>query len=277
MTDERLKKGLFLHIFTDLDGTLLDQENYAFDHARPALRRIQDLAVPLVVTTSKTRSEVQQLLMKLGLNEPFITENGGGIFFPGNYRGFNIKDAYEKDSFQCLCLGRPYDAIRSFIKAIPNRVGIRGFGDMSVAEVMALTNLSREEAAQARCREFTEPLLVENPNVIPLLSNLAEKSGLTLTKGDRFYHLMDQRQDKGKAVCKVTDIFRQHLDATIRTIGIGNCRNDLPMLENVDIPVIVPHPDGHYEETGLINLRKAPFPGSRGWNKVVEDLLDDLS
>jgi len=277
MTDERLKKGLFLLIFTDLDGTLLDQENYAFDHARPALRRIQDLAVPLVVTTSKTRSEVQQLLMKLGLNEPFITENGGGIFFPGNYRGFNIKDAYEKDSFQCLCLGRPYDAIRSFIKAIPNRVGIRGFGDMSVAEVMALTNLSREEAAQARCREFTEPLWVENPNVIPLLSNLAEKSGLTLTKGDRFYHLMDQRQDKGKAVCKVTDIFRQHLDATIRTIGIGNCRNDLPMLENVDIPVIVPHPDGHYEETGLINLRKAPFPGSRGWNKVVEDLLDDLS
>jgi len=277
MTDERLKKGLFLLIFTDLDGTLLDQENYAFDHARPALRRIQDLAVPLVVTTSKTRSEVQQLLMKLGLNEPFITENGGGIFFPGNYRGFNIKDAYEKDSFQCLCLGRPYDAIRSFIKAIPNRVGIRGFGDMSVAEVMALTNLSREEAAQARCREFTEPLLVENPNVIPLLSNLAEKSGLTMTKGDRFYHLMDQRQDKGKAVCEVTDIFRQHLDATIRTIGIGNCRNDLPMLENVDIPVIVPHPDGHYEETGLINLRKAPFPGSRGWNKVVEDLLDDLS
>jgi mannosyl-3-phosphoglycerate phosphatase len=277
MTDERLKKGLFLLIFTDLDGTLLDQENYAFDHALPALRRIQDLAVPLVVTTSKTRSEVQHLLMKLGLNEPFITENGGGIFFPGNYRGFNIKDAYEKDSFQCLCLGRPYDAIRSFIKAIPNRVGIRGFGDMSVAEVMALTNLSREEAAQARCREFTEPLLVENPDDLPRLIALTEHEGLSMTRGDRFYHLMDQRQDKGKAVCKVTDIFRQHLDATIRTIGIGNSRNDLPMLENVDIPVIVPHPDGHYEETGLINLRKAPFPGSRGWNKVVEDLLDDLS
>ncbi|MBN1545669.1 MAG: HAD-IIB family hydrolase [Syntrophaceae bacterium] len=278
LKDDAQSSRPFLLIFTDLDGTLLDQEDYAFDHARPTLKRIRDLAMPLIVTTSKTRSEVQLLLQKLKLNEPFITENGGGVFFPCKYRDFNIKDACAKDIYQCLCLGRPYEAIRSFIcHEIKDRMPVRGFGDMSVREVAALTNLSHEEAAQACCREFTEPLLIENPDDVPRVIRLAENVGLTLAKGDRFYHLMDQKQDKGKAVRLVTDIFHKHLGKEIRTIGLGNSRNDLPMLENVDIPVLIPYPDGHYEDTGLANLLKAPYPGSRGWNSIVEDLLNDLT
>ena len=268
----------FLLIFTDLDGTLLDQQDYAFDHALPALKRVRNLDIPLILTTSKTRIEVQFLQQKLNINEPFITENGGGIFFPRSYRGFLIKGALKKDVFQCLCLGRSYETIRKFINDdIKKRFPVRGFGDLSVAEIMNLANLSRQEAKNAQCREFTEPLLVENPDDVPQLIALALQAGLKLTRGDRFFHLIDQKQDKGKAVKKVTEIFREHLGEKIRTIGLGNSRNDLPMLENVDIPVLISHPGGHYEDTGLLNIRKAPYPGSRGWNAAVMELLDDFT
>ena len=265
-------------IFTDLDGTLLDRESYAFDQARFALGRIRDLAVPLIITTSKTRAEVEVLQCEMGIEEPFITENGGGVFFPRLYRGFRIKGAFEKGAYQCLCLGRSYEAIREFLNDdVKGRLAVRGFGDLSVEELMVLANLSRQEAERARRREFAEPLWIGNPGDIPRLADLAGRAGLTLTKGDRFYHLIDRRQDKGKAVKKGTDIFRANLGQNVRTVGIGGSRNDLPMLENVDVPVLIPHPDGHYEETGLLNPRKAPYPGSRGWNAAVMELFDDFT
>jgi hypothetical protein len=69
-------------VFTDLDGTLLDHDTYGWEEALPALERCKRLLIPIVLVSSKTRAEMDQLRIKLSISAPFISENGGGIFSP---------------------------------------------------------------------------------------------------------------------------------------------------------------------------------------------------
>ena len=45
-------RDLVVMVFTDLDGTLLDHDTYAFDAARPALAALTARAIPVVPVTS---------------------------------------------------------------------------------------------------------------------------------------------------------------------------------------------------------------------------------
>jgi len=87
---------------------------------------------------------------------------------------------------------------------------------------------------------------------------------------------MGFQQDKGAAVRLVQDMFRRHMGERTISVGIGDRDNDLPMLQEVDIPVLIPHPDGGYSDINLPGLVKAEDPGARGWNEVVKRILNGL-
>ena len=71
--------------------------------------------------------------------------------------------------------------------------------------------------------------------------------------------------------------YRNKFDDTL-TVALGDSPNDLPMLEKVDIPVIVQKTDGTYDPgINLPNLVKAGGIGPEGWNKAVLELLSDLA
>ena len=74
-----------LLVFTDLDGTLLDHDDYGFAPALPALERLRAAAVPLIPTTSKTLAETARLSRALGNGHPCIVENGSAICVPEGY------------------------------------------------------------------------------------------------------------------------------------------------------------------------------------------------
>ena len=46
-------------IYTDLDGTLLDHVTYTFHPALDALELIEKKKIPLIISTSKTRPEIE--------------------------------------------------------------------------------------------------------------------------------------------------------------------------------------------------------------------------
>jgi mannosyl-3-phosphoglycerate phosphatase len=54
-----------LLIFTDLDGTLLEQATYSFEAALPALQALRERNIPLIICTSKTRAEIEWFRSKL--------------------------------------------------------------------------------------------------------------------------------------------------------------------------------------------------------------------
>lgn len=263
-------------IFTDLDGSLLDHEGYSYESAHPALALVRARSIPLVFATSKTREEVVRLQEDMGIREPFIAENGGGIFFPAGYGNFHISDAIEQGQHTLILLGKPYLEIRRFIEAQKGRYAIRGAGDLSVEELVNLTGLTPEQARLAKQREFTEPFLLDDDAQLAALREEAMAAGLKITRGGRFHHLIGIGQDKGEAVRRVMEIFRENRVGDLLTVAIGDRPNDFPMLTAVDIPVLMPHPDGRYEELILPNLLKAPYPGSLGWGEAVTGILEGL-
>jgi mannosyl-3-phosphoglycerate phosphatase len=263
-----------LIIFTDLDGSLLDHADYSFAGAAHALAALREAGAPLVMTTSKTRPEVEELQHRLGMAHPFLVENGGGIFFPAAYILAATEGAETVGQYQLVRLGEPYQRIRDFFVTVRESFQLRGFGDMEVAEVMARTGLPLTAAQMAKSRDFSEPFVFVGPEQTADLAPLASRAGLSITKGGRFYHLIGSGQSKGRAVRITTRILRRYQTEEVVTVGLGDSLNDLPMLAEVDIPVLIPHPDTTYEPLSLPNLRRAEIPGSAGWGKAVLEILD---
>ena len=104
-------------IFTDLDGTLLDHYSYSFEAALPALAVIKSLDIPLILTSSKTMPEMRRIQQKLGINHPFIIENGGAICFPpGQFN--DITQYSEIDGLRVIFLSPQYRTILSDINRL---------------------------------------------------------------------------------------------------------------------------------------------------------------
>ena len=112
-------------IITDLDGTLLDAATYSCAPALPALQMIQSRNIPLILCSSKTRSEIEVLRRKLGNNHPFVTENGGGVFIPREYFPEPF-DAEDCGGYSLIRLGLPYEEIRRHFVRLREELRVEG-------------------------------------------------------------------------------------------------------------------------------------------------------
>ena len=100
---------------------------------------------------------------------------------------------------------------------------------------------------------------------------LIELRDLNYTVGGRYHHIMGNN-DKGKAVDILTGLYRK--TGELKTIGLGDSLNDLPMLRSVDIPVLVKKPNGmHDPMITLPNIIKIDGIGPVGWNKAINEII----
>jgi mannosyl-3-phosphoglycerate phosphatase family protein len=265
--------------FTDLDGTLLDYHTYSFDAARPALALLADRRIPVVICSSKTRAEIEYYREKMDNHHPFISENGGGIFIPRSYFTFAIQGedctVHDEGDYIVMRLGAHYGQLREAIALLrEDGFQIRGFGDMTSEEIAALTGLGFAEAGMAKMRDFDEPFIFTGSagEEKKFMEAIREK-GFNYTRG-RFFHLLGN-SDKGKAVCLLTALFKREM-GDLTTVALGDNPNDLPMLKQVDIPVIVQEHDGSYAPgIDLPGFLKAEGIGPKGWNRIVARLLSE--
>ncbi len=266
-------------IFTDLDGTLLDGTSYSFDPAREAMDQLDSRSIPVVIVSSKTRAEIEPLRSQLRNEHPFIVENGGAVVIPARYFSFPLADTIVSGRYNIIELGTPYPQLRRALKTIAKDLGValRGYGDMSVAEVARRTGLSHREADLAKQRDYDEPFILEGQGCPEQkVTEAVSAHGLRWTKGDRYHHLMGA-QDKGRAVRYLIRYYQRKARedrADLLTVAIGNSLNDFPMLAEADQAILVQQADGTYA-TGidLPQLIRAPAPGPVGWNQVVLSLL----
>jgi mannosyl-3-phosphoglycerate phosphatase len=264
-------------VFTDLDGTLLDYSTYSFESALPALKALKEAGIPLVICSSKTKKEIEYYRERLENRHPFISENGGGIFIPVGYFDFDVRtgayDVAEYGGYCILRLGAFYSTLRKSLGELRSEgFPVRGFGDMTIEEVAALAGLSTEEAAMAKERYFDEPFILTGGDIqTKNLRQAIEKKGLNFEEG-RFFHLVGG-SDKGRAVSILTSLFRRQL-GSLKTLALGDGPNDIPMLREVDYPVVVQRPDGGYDSRIEVpNLIRADGIGPRGWNQSVMELI----
>jgi len=260
-------------IFTDLDGTLLDAENYSFTAAQDALNMLIRKNIPIIPCTSKTHLEVIEIQKKVGISDPFIVENGSAIFFPKGYFMKTQQPFKEIEGYQSLILGREYkDILNFFYKWRENYdLKVTGVHEMPVEKVMELTALNYDEAETVKKRFFSEPFILNGDKNLPAAAvEEITRKGFRLLVGNRFYHLLGN-SDKGTAVNQLLEMFKRKWKMdTLISIGIGDSMNDLEMLKAVDRPAIVKKPTGRHEERiKMDNLMQTEGIGPAGWQEAV--------
>ncbi|TWT57869.1 Glucosyl-3-phosphoglycerate/mannosyl-3-phosphoglycerate phosphatase [Thalassoglobus neptunius] len=252
-----------LIVFTDLDGCLLNKSDYSYQDALPALERLNEVNIPVVLCSSKTESEMRPLAIELELKTPITCENGGVVWW-------NEQDR--------TVLGADRTEILDVLTSLKQKYAFESFRDLGVAGVMKATDLPEEKAKRALNRFATEPLLWKDSiEKIASFRDDLESRGLTLTQGGRFWHVAGQTT-KGLAMEKVLQELTPASSGEWRTVAIGDSPIDESMLERATYPRIIPWPNG---ELGipLTNPRYsvAPLPGAAGWRATVDTLLDELS
>lgn len=258
-------------IFTDLDGTLLDAATYSMKAAEPALDLAREKNIPVVFVSSKTRAEIEIWRERLGNQHPFVVENGGGIYVPRNYFSFPITGSLRGD-YIVISLGKSYESVRTQFVQMRDRlkIAVRGFGDMTVDEVAALTGLEHNEAEQAKKRDFSEPFVFPGPPQEQFLQEI-EAVKLRWTQG-QFFHVMGNHH-KGKAVDMLRSLYNREY-GSCTSVGIGDSLNDLPFLLAVDKPVIVKKRSGkHDARVAIPGLLRTRGRGPEGWNEAVLELM----
>jgi mannosyl-3-phosphoglycerate phosphatase len=227
-------------IFTDLDGTLLAADTYRPGPSIDALKLCKANHIPVVFVSSKTRAEIERLRRDLENEDPFVSENGGGIYLPKE--DWDRPDSFsDGGDYWVYSLGKPYKEICRTLVASAETCGVKveGFSTMSVERVAQLTGLSPGEAELSRIREYDEPFLIGDAHREgeTCLKEEITKAGMAMTSGGRFHHIMGGC-DKGRAVEMLLLLYKS-LHGKIRSVAIGDASNDLPMLRAVENPFLV--------------------------------------
>ncbi len=262
-------------IFTDLDGTLLDHNSYQHAEAIPALEFIKNNGIPLILTSSKTKTEMQGYQQSMGIeNFPFIVENGSAVYTNSNY--FQTESQKEKiENLDCYKLGNTYSNIVNVLRIISKKYDykIYGFHNTDKNEIIKRTQLSAKDVDLAMQREFSVPLFFDDKAKDILLKEI-DLYNLQLLFGGRFMHILG-KTDKGRALTLVRQGFmKKYQSETLKTIAIGDTLNDVAMLKEADMKILVKrHNDDYDNRVQIDNLIYSPYIGPKGWNHSILDIL----
>ena len=276
MTQPALNKPPLL-VFTDLDGSLLDHDTYDWQPASAWLTRLEQQAIPIIPTTSKTRAELLALRQELGLEQtPFIAENGAVIGLPPSWQHARLdRDPASPDGLVVKTPSMDVDYIRRRLDVVRERHGLRfrRMGEMDLAEVQALTGLSAAGAEQAMTREGSEPLVWEDDDAkLQALHETLRVDGLRLTRGGRFWHVMGA-VDKGQASNWLVARFEALRGYRPRTIGLGDGPNDLALLAATDMAVVIAASHGQPMPLEGSQIYRTKAQGPTGWSEGVSHWL----
>ena len=247
-----------LIVFSDLDGTLLDHESYRYEEALVWINKIRASGAPLILATSKTKSEVCQWQEILNIDCPYIVENGSAVVF---------------SSKEEVVLGVSRDDLESFI--LDYEKAITSLTTCTIDQAVALTDLSIEDAEKARDRHYSIPFVLHDAELESTIVDAANLKGYRIIKGGRFFHLQGNC-DKADAVSLIAQRYEDEVGGFPIRVVLGDNENDRAMLEGADIPVVVKSDIGHVlklkNKKTIYTTQTAPA----GWGEAIGRVFRDL-
>lgn len=297
-------------MFTDIDGTLVDINTAEYGKETDKLiRLIKERNIPLILTSAKTRLEQNKIREDLGLSDPFIVENGGAIVIPkGYFPDYALRDikyplretqeikneARDVNHEIVVELGKPADYIRAKLSDIRKKYSInfRGVADISVEKLSNLALISREQAKRMAQRNYGETILQIQSEDIARFIKYVQEDGMKVIHGGRFFDVT-VGTDKGIAVGILKKLFKDKFHNNVTFFGIGDSTNDIPMLNLMDIPILVQRQDSSWVDDGEIKMKNAVDSsrssissnklikvegiGPNGWENAIHKIILELN
>ena len=267
-------------IFTDLDGTLLDHENYSFGTNKKMISTIINNKNEIIFNTSKTFSECKKLLKELKLsNMPFSTENGAVIYFPkirfNKIKNSSLFERYWRVRIAKLSSKNWYQ----FLKLKQKKYNFLIAQDLSPKILKEYTNL--DNTNMMLDREASQIILWEdNLTKLKLFKKdlKSEKDGVLII-GSRFMQISSicNKRIAKKLISHVYDIqFRDKYSSN--TIALGDSRNDIDMLNSCKYSCLIKNSSGVYPKlrSNKKNVFKSSMLAPDGWSQVLYKLNKTL-
>lgn len=258
-------------VFSDLDGTLLDHYSYSFEESQPGIDILKRKNIPLVLVSSKTVEEMKLLHTRLKLSTPLVAENGAVFAFPKGDGKWDVE-----------ILGKSTGELKGLLPILIHQIGrdVKCLPDMTPEDVMMYTGLDNENALIARNRKGSLPFICDdelNSNSVNLVTvNAAlEKYGIAVTKGGRFYHLMDQSVSKGRAVLRMSEYFASLNGDKPAIVAIGDSQNDSSMIESAQYGYYVRKPNGLVEKSSSPNVDYSENIGPKGFTEIIKKIFGE--
>ena len=264
-----MKKKFTVVIFTDLDGSLLHRDTFQFDTIKDYIKSLVSKGVIIIPNSSKTEKEIEKFNEELGINLPYISENGSSI------HGLNLITSNFPDK---LVLSRDKEELlKIYENKVPEKLKEKCFqiSKMSKKEKENILGQKDEKLKDALNRKYTLPFLFKgDKNEKYRLIKILNSNSLTLQEGGRVYNLCDNI-NKVKSMNRVIKILKKTEDK-IKTIAVGDNFNDLEMLRNCDIPCLVFNDQFKLDQININNLIFSNKPSPEGWADVIKMALAKL-
>ena len=248
-------------IFTDLDGTLLEPDGSLCAEALQEIQALNAAGIPVCLVTSKTPTEVIDLLARLQLVTPAGFENGAGIVLADGSM------VLEPTAIAMADLRRHAAELRA-----RSGVPLRTLDDLDDDELHSLTRLPRSALPAVRDRQATLPLVVDPKWDQLLRETFPARPRMRLQRGNRFLHLQGDH-DKTSVMQRMLSLLPWRDGAVV---SFGDSPNDFELLAMAEVAVIVPSAEGPSEElVGKIPAAHiAPYPHGRGWVMAVRHIAE---
>lgn len=258
-----------IFIFTDLDASLIQRDTFKFDEIKDYIKSLISKGIYIIPNTSKTEIEINEFNKELGLNLPYISENGSSI------NGLNL---INKNFPNQINLSRDKDDIfKIFKKIVPEnlKVKCRLIFKMEKKVQSKIFGLSGKKLKDALNRNYSIPFIFSgNLDQRRQLNEIVNKGGLTLHEGGRVINICDN-VSKVKSMNKIIKMVKKTED-NVKIIGVGDNYNDLDMLKNSDIACLVFNDQFTMEPININNCIVSKNPAPIGWQEVVKMALDKL-
>ena len=265
-----MKKKFTIIVFTDLDGTLLHRDTFQFDTIKNYIKSLINKGVIIIPNSSKTEIEIEKFNEELGVNLPFISENGASI------HGLNLITSNFPNKL--IVSREKEELLRIFENKVPEKLKQKCFqiSKMSKKDQENILGQKDEKLKNALNRKYTLPFLFKgDKNEKNRLLKLLSANSLTLQEGGRVSNLCDN-VNKVKSMNKVVKILKK-IKEKIITIAVGDNYNDLDMLKNCDIPCLVFNDQFKLDQINIDNLIFSNMPSPEGWADVIKKALAKLN
>ena len=260
-------------IFTDLDGTLLDHENYSYGNNKKLISRIVSNQNEIIFNTSKTFSESTNLLKELNLtNMPFSTENGAVLYFPKN-RFKKNKNSSDYGRYWKIRIAKLSSKIwYKFLLKKQKTFKFLIAQDLPFKDLTKYTNLIN--TSKMLNREASQLIIWKDSflNLKKFKNDLKSEKDGVLIQGSRFMQISSicNKRIAKKLISHIYDI-QFHDTYSKNTIALGDSKNDIDMLNSATHACLIKNPSGVFPKlrSNKKNIYKSSKLAPNGWSQLI--------
>lgn len=127
------------------------------DACTSTLEHLDDAGVVLVLSSRRTRAELDWFTRQLRIRAPFISENGGGVFVPGGCLR-QVPGSRPMAGYDVVPFGRSHSSVIEILRktAARQEIAIRTLADMSIEEASHSLGVPLPLGRLAKLRDYSE-------------------------------------------------------------------------------------------------------------------------